>query len=59
MFNVDQILNNIGVKPSWVKLEERNSSLAAQRGLAEIELRDPANFCQDSFVILLSIGLAS
>lgn len=58
MFNVDQILDNIRVKPSWVKLGERNPSLAAQKELAEIELRDPALFCQDSFMILLSIGLA-
>lgn len=57
MFN-DQILDNIRVKPSWVKLGERNPSLAAQKELAEIELRDPALFCQDSFMILLSIGLA-
>lgn len=44
IFNVDQILDNIRVKPSWVKLGERNPSLAAQKELAEIELRDPALF---------------
>lgn len=43
-FNVDQELNNVRVKPTWVKLGERNPSLAAQRELAEIKLRDPAHF---------------
>lgn len=42
--NVDQELDNVRVKPTWVKLGERNPSLAAQRELAEIELRDPAHF---------------
>lgn len=42
--NVDRELDNIRVKPTWVKLGERNPSLAAQRELAEIELRDPAHF---------------
>lgn len=44
MFNVDQILDNIRVKPSWVKLGERSPSLAAQKELAEIERRDLAHF---------------
>lgn len=43
-FNVDRGLDNVRVKPTWVKLGERNPSLAAQRELAEIELRDPAHF---------------
>lgn len=38
-FNVDWELDNVRVK-----LGERNPSLAAQRELAEIELRDPAHF---------------
>lgn len=43
-FNVDRELDNVRVKPTWVKLGKRNPSLAAQRELAEIELRDPAHF---------------
>lgn len=43
-FNVDQELDNVRVKPTWVKLGKRNPSLAAQRELADIELRDPAHF---------------
>lgn len=57
--NVDRELDNIRVKPTWVKLGERNPSLAAQRELAEIELRDPALLHQDNSMILLSIGIAS
>lgn len=42
--NVDQELDNIRVKTTWVKLEERNPSLAAQKELTEIAVRDPAHF---------------
>lgn len=41
---VDKELGNIRVKPPWVKLGKRNTSLAAQRKLAEIQLKDPAHF---------------
>lgn len=49
-FNVDQELDNVRVKPTWVKLGERNPSLAAQRELAEIELHFASGQLHDSAI---------
>lgn len=49
-FNVDQELDNVRVKPTWVKLGERNPSLAAQRELAEIELHFALGQLHDSAI---------